>query len=134
MLPRSHFFAAARAGGARILPFHQVQALILNGRQVTGARVRDFRSRRAKTLSADLVINAAGPWAGQVAELAGVKAPVRPGPGVMFSVSGRLTNMVINRLQPAGQGDILVPQRNLTVIGTVELRLFPPDHGKVVPA
>ena len=100
----------------------------MNGRQVTGARVRDFRSRRAKTLSADLVINAAGPWAGQVAELAGVKAPVRPGPGVMFSVSGRLTNMVINRLQPAGQGDILVPQRNLTVIGTTVWLADDPDQ------
>jgi len=123
-----HFFAAALAGGARILPFHQVQDLVLNGRQVTGARVRDFRSRCAKTLPADLVINAAGPWAGQVAELAGGKVPVRPGPGVMFSVSGRLTNMVINRLQPAGQGDILVPQRNLTVIGTTVWLADDPDQ------
>ena len=67
--------------------------------------------------------------------MAGVDIPVRPGPGVMVSVSGRLTNMVINRLQPAGEGDILVPQRNLTVIGTTAWltddpdRVFPPsDH------
>jgi glycerol-3-phosphate dehydrogenase len=123
-----HFFAAARAGGARILPFHQVQSLNLNGRHVTGAHVRDLRSGRTKTLTADLAVNAAGPWSGQIAEFAGVKVPVRPGPGVMVSVSGRLTNMIINRLQPAGEGDILVPQRNLTVIGTTVWLAEDPDQ------
>lgn len=123
-----HFFAAAQANGVRILPFHQVAALILTGGQVTGARVQNFRSSCTKTFSADLVVNAAGPWAGQIAALAGVKIPVRPGPGVMVSVNGRLTNMVINRLQPAGEGDILVPQRNLTVIGTTVWLAEDPDR------
>jgi glycerol-3-phosphate dehydrogenase len=35
--------------------------------------------------------------------------------------------MVINRLQPAGEGDILVPQRNLTVIGTTAWLADDPD-------
>jgi glycerol-3-phosphate dehydrogenase len=113
-----HFFAAAAAGGACILPFHQVTGLVLAGAQVTAARVIDLRSQRSMTVAADLVVNAAGPWAGPIAALAGLKIPVRPGPGVMVAVRGRLTNMVINRLQPAGEGDILVPQRNLTVVGT----------------
>ena len=123
-----HFFAAAQAGGARILSFHKVEGLILTGGRLTGARVQDLRSGRSRTLPADLAVNAAGPWAGQIAALAGVKVPVRPGPGVMVSVNGRLTNMVINRLQPAGEGDILVPQRNLTVIGTTVWLADDPDQ------
>lgn len=123
-----HFFAAARANGARILPFHQVESLVVNGGRVTAARVRDLRSPSARIFAADLVVNAAGPWAGQIAALADLKVPVLPGPGVMLSVSGRLTNMVINRLQPAGEGDILVPQRNLTVIGTTVWLAKDPDR------
>ncbi len=128
-----HFLAAAHAGGARILPFHRVEGLVLNGRQVAGARVQDIRCGRLKTVSADLVVNAAGPWAAKTAELAGLQVPVRPGPGVMFSVAGRLTHMVLNRLQPAGEGDILVPQRNLTVIGTTAWLADDPDR-VVLPA
>ncbi len=123
-----HFFAGAQANGARILPFHRVAGLILTGGKVTGAQVQNFRSGRTNAFPADLVINAAGPWAGQIAALAGVKVPVRPGPGVMVSVYGRLTNMVINRLQPAGEGDILVPQRNLTVVGTTAWLAEDPDQ------
>lgn len=123
-----HFFAAAHAGGARILPFHRVEALAMNGRQIAGAKVRDIRSGRMKDFPADLVVNATGPWAGKTASLAAVDVPLRPGPGVMFSVGERLTNMVINRLQPAGEGDILVPQRNLTVIGTTAWLADDPDR------
>ena len=36
----------------------------------------------------------------------------------MVAVNGRLTNMVINRLHKADEGDIIVPQRQLTILGT----------------
>jgi len=36
----------------------------------------------------------------------------------MVALNTRLTNMVINRLHKAGEGDIIVPQRNLTILGT----------------
>jgi len=36
----------------------------------------------------------------------------------MVAVNTRLTNMVINRLHKAGEGDIIVPQRQLTILGT----------------
>jgi glycerol-3-phosphate dehydrogenase len=123
-----HFLAAAQAAGANIFPFHPVERLVLNGRQVVGAQVQDLRHRRIETIQADVVVNAAGAWAGQVGALAGVDIPVRPGPGVMVAVSGRLTHMVINRLQPAGEGDILVPQRNLTIIGTTAWLADDPDR------
>jgi glycerol-3-phosphate dehydrogenase len=36
----------------------------------------------------------------------------------MVAVEDRLVDMVINRLRPAGDGDIVVPQRRLTIAGT----------------
>lgn len=101
-----HFFATARANGAAVFPFCQVEGFRKSSRVVTGAWVLDLRSGRRRTLSADIIVNAAGPWAGKVAALAGLDVPVRPGPGVMVSLADRYCNMVINRLHPAGEGDI----------------------------
>jgi ABC-type glutathione transport system ATPase component len=69
-----------------------------------------------------MVVNAAGPWAGKLAALAGVSLPLQPGPGVMVAVEGRVTNMVINRLHPAGEGDIIIPQRRLSLLGTIRFK------------
>jgi glycerol-3-phosphate dehydrogenase len=74
-----------------------------------------------------MVVNAAGPWAGQLAALAGLSLPLQPGPGVMVAVEGRVTNMVINRLHPAGQGDIIIPQRRLSLLGTTLWLAKDPD-------
>ena len=63
--------------------------------------------------------------------MAGVRIPVRPGPGVMVSLDRRVVNRVINRLHPAGDGDIIVPQRNLSVLGTTAWLADDPDRVQV---
>lgn len=113
-----HFFASARSNGADIRPFSEITAIHRNGGMVTGVGVFNLKTHRNYDFQGDLIINAAGPWAGKIAALAGVDVPVQPGPGVMAAVSARVTNMVINRLHPAGEGDIIVPQRQLSVLGT----------------
>ena len=75
-----------------------------------------------------MVVNTAGPWAGKVAALADLEVPIRSGPGIMVSVAGGSSNMVVNRLHVAGEADILVPQRNLTVIGTTIWLADDPDQ------
>lgn len=122
-----HFFATARRNGADIRRFTEVVSLRLSGRTVIGVAALDHRTRCRFEVAADLVVNAAGPWAGGIAAMAGIDIPLQPGPGVMLSVAGRLTGRVVNRLQPAGEGDILVPQRNLTVLGTTAWLSDDPD-------
>lgn len=116
-LPLS-FLAAAKAGGARVRAFCPVTEVLVRGRAVAGVRLRDLASGREEEVGADLVVNAAGAWAGRVAALAGLEVPVQPGPGVMVAVRGRLVGRVLNRLRPAAEGDIVLPQRKLTVLGT----------------
>jgi len=122
------FLATAKHNGARILTYHQVTELVFRGRAVAGVRGRDHARNRDFTLTADLVVNAAGPWAEHIARLAGVDVPVVPSPGVLVAVYGRWTHMVINRLHRAGDGDIVVPQRTLSVIGTSSWVVDDPDH------
>lgn len=121
------FLATAKHNGAVIKPWTEVLALEVRNGAVTGARVRDHTSGREYTIGADIVVNAAGPWSGKIAAMAGVEVPVVPSPGVMVAVWGRLCNMVVNRLHPAGDGDIIVPQRALSIIGTSSWVVEDPD-------
>jgi len=122
------FFATAQANGAEILSHAEVTDLLVEGGAVGGARVRDHVTGRDATVPADLVVNATGPWSGSVARMAGVNVPIRPSPGVMLAVRGRLCNMVINRLHRSGDGDIVVPQRALSIVGTSSWTVEDPEE------
>lgn len=122
------FFATAKKNGTTIKTFHEVKSLIKENNTITGVVVRDHTTEKDETLHADLIINAAGPWSGRIANMADVNVPIKPSPGILLSLNGRLCNMVINHLAPSGDGDILVPQRALTVIGTSSWVVENPDN------
>jgi glycerol-3-phosphate dehydrogenase len=121
------FLATARLNGAIIRTHHEVTDLICSGQSVMGVKVKNFRTGKSETLGADLVINAAGPWAGNIAAMAGVKVPVSPTAGVMVTLDSRLNNMVLNRLNKPSDGDIIVPQRATSIIGTTSWKVEDPD-------
>lgn len=121
-LPLS-FLATAAARGARVRRFAEVVGFVERGGP--GVVARDRLAGRDLEVTGDVVVNAAGAWAGEVAALAGVSLPVRPAPGVMVAVVGRHVEMAVNRLHPAAEGDIVVPQRRLTVVGA---SLWLADH------
>lgn len=122
------FFATARRNGADIRPYHEVTAILRNGDTVTGVRTHSHIDGKDEEFGADIVVNATGAWAEIVGHLAGVHVPVQPNPGVMVAVKGRWCNMVFNRLAPSGDGDIIVPQRSLSVIGTTSWNTQDPDR------
>jgi glycerol-3-phosphate dehydrogenase len=122
------FFATAQQNGATVKTYTEVRAVLKQNDVVTGVRVTDHRSGQTYDIGADLVVNAAGPWCGKIAEMVGVEVPIRPSPGVMLALKGRLCNMVINRMTPSGDGDIVVPQRGLSVVGTSSWVVDDPDN------
>ena len=91
------FFATARHNSADIRPYAEVTGLLIHDRLVSGATVRDNLTGRSDTIRADIVVNATGPWSEKIAAMAGVAVPIRPSPGVLLALRGRLCNMVINR-------------------------------------
>lgn len=122
------FFATAQQHGAVIRTFTQVVGLRREDGAVTGVAYRDDVTGEEGVIAADLVVNAAGPWAQSVAEMAGVEVPVRCSPGVLVAVRGRWCDMVVNRLHRSGDGDIVLPQRGLSVIGTSSWVVDDPDE------
>ena len=121
------FFATAKHGGAGIHSYMEVEGLLVHDHLVSGAVVRDHVTGKEGEIRADIVVNATGPWAELIAAMAGVDVPIRPSPGVLLALRGRLSNMVINRMHKSGDGDIIVPQRALTIVGTSSWTVDDPD-------
>jgi glycerol-3-phosphate dehydrogenase len=125
---------SAEEHGARILTYHRVIDLSLDGQRVTGALVRNEQTGEELWIQAEVVVNAAGAWAGQVAALAGCDVRVLPGKGVMIAMNHRLVNTVVNRCKPPADGDILVPIRTACVIGTTDVHIADPDEAEITQA
>ncbi|POR05351.1 FAD-dependent oxidoreductase [Alkalispirochaeta sphaeroplastigenens] len=126
-----HFFATARAAGADIRTFTEVVGIHSRAGAVTGVRVLNHATQEESDIAADLVVSATGAWAEKVAALAGIHIPVTPAPGTMVAVKKRLNNMVVSHLHPAGDGDIIVPQRGLSIIGSTQWKTDDPDTVEV---
>lgn len=121
------FFATAKHNGADIRPYVEVTDLVVHGRVVSGAVVRDHVTGKDAEIRADVVVNATGPWSEKIARMAEVDVPIQPSPGVLLALRGRLCNMVVNRLHASGDGDIVVPQRGLSIVGTSSWTVDDPD-------
>jgi glycerol-3-phosphate dehydrogenase len=120
----------AQQRGARVLPYHAVTEVHRDGDAVTGARARDARTGEDVEIHAGVTVNATGAWAGQVADLAGIEGVrVLPGRGIMIAMNHRLVNTVINRCQLPTDGDIIVPIRTASVIGTTNEHTAPCAYG-----
>jgi glycerol-3-phosphate dehydrogenase len=107
--------------GARILTGLSVTALRLDGGRVVGGTLED-----GSLVEAEVVVNAAGAWAGRVAALAGCRVPARLSKGVMVAVAGRLVHRVVSRCRLPADGDILVPFGASTIMGTTDAPVTDP--------
>jgi glycerol-3-phosphate dehydrogenase len=122
---------SAEDHGAKVLPYHRVLDLELDGERVVGARVLSERSGDELRIHAKVVVNAAGAWAGQIADLAHCKVNVRAGMGLMIAMNHRLVNMCVNRCKRPADGDILLPLRTACVIGTTDVFVPDPDQTEI---
>lgn len=121
------FLASAKKYGAVVRPYNEVVGFRTENGEVRSVKVMDKTSLREYELEADFFVNATGAWAGRVASLAGLHVPVRPSPGVMVALDGRIGNRVFNRLNKPGDGDIIIHQRGTSVIGTTSWVVEDPD-------
>jgi glycerol-3-phosphate dehydrogenase len=118
--------------GGRVLPYHAAIAVHRDGDEVTGARVRDTRTGDEVDVEARVTVNAGGAWAGRIADMAGIEGVrILPGRGIMIAMNHRLVNTVVNRCQMPTDGDIIVPIRTVSVIGTTDAHTDDPDDHTV---
>lgn len=123
------FAASAKKHGAAFFPYHEVSGLTIDGQgNVNGIRFWNRAADQKDEAGADLIVNATGAWAGQVLQDSPARVDVTPTPGIMVAYNRRLVNRAINRLNMPGDGDILIPQRRMVVIGTTSYQVDEVDY------
>jgi glycerol-3-phosphate dehydrogenase len=128
---------AARQHGAQSLTYHEVVDLIVTGsageKRVAGAHLRHAVTGNLVEVYADITINAAGAWAGNIAQMAGIEVVILPSKGTMVAMNHRIVNTVINRCKMPSDGDIIVPSHTVAVLGTTSVTVTDPEYLKIEP-
>ena len=122
-----HNANAARKYGGELLTYHQVTAILQENGRITGVTARNTVTDEEVRIACAYVVNAAGSWSGQVAQLAGLDVRVAPDRGTLIAFNHRFTSRVINRLHKSSDGDIFVPHGSITILGTTSPPTDKPD-------
>ncbi len=119
--------AAGLQRGSQLLRFSQVTGFETHAGRIRSVQLRNTLTGRETNVRADVVVNASGAWAGQVAALAGIDIRIRYSKGSLLVTHHRIGQRVINRLRKATDGDILVPGGTVSILGTTSERCVSPD-------
>ncbi|MCE5334582.1 MAG: anaerobic glycerol-3-phosphate dehydrogenase subunit A [Desulfobacteraceae bacterium] len=121
----------ARAHGASLLTHSQVIGMHRDSGRIRSVRVRHLKTGAEIEIEAEQIVNASGPWIGEVAQLAGITLPVIWSKGSILITQQRISDRVISRLRPAGSGDIIVPGGTVSLLGTTSIRATRIEHPHV---
>ena len=113
--------------GGLLLTRHRVMEIVTSRGRCIGVRARDEATGEIKEIHGRVLVNATGAWANRVASLAGCEVPLSISKGSLVITNHRLTNLVINRLRPPADGDIVVPNEAVCLAGTTALTVQDPD-------
>ncbi len=119
--------------GGVVLLRHKLESLIRHQDCLVEAKIRDLSNDKSLRLSANLFINAAGPWSKTIATMAEIDLPLALGKGTLVAMSHRLVNTVINRCKPPSDGDIIVPVGTVSILGTTDVPVKEPTSEDIEP-
>ena len=121
----------SRTLGGEVLARHQVTGLDVSGGRINAVRVAGAEGERR--LEADVVVNAAGPWAARVARLAEQRVDLELTKGSILVFAHRFVCRAINRCRPPTSHDIMVPTGTVSLFGTTSEVVDDPDTTRVRP-
>lgn len=119
--------AHAQQLGATLRRHTQVTRLEIHRHRIQRAVLQDHVTGREITIEPEIVVNASGAWAGQVAALSGAAIEMLYSKGSLLVTQERISRRVINRLRMATDGDILAPGGTVSILGTTSERTASPD-------
>jgi glycerol-3-phosphate dehydrogenase len=126
--------ADAEARGSRVLVRHPMVGVERDGDRITAVRVHDQVAGEDRLIGCQWVVNAAGAWAGEIGRMAGVPIRMIAGKGVMVVMASRYVRGVVNACRKPADGDIIVPQHEVAILGTTSVQVDSPDDIAVAPA
>ena len=107
--------------GKEILAHAAVTRLIRSRDRITGVEASNLETGEPFTVGADFVVNAAGVWADKIARLADLTLPLGLSKGSMVVSNRRVSHRVIHRCRTPSDGDIVVPNHTVSILGTTSI-------------
>jgi len=111
----------AQERGGKALLHTEVIGFIIEGTRVCGVKCYDHWVREEVEIHCEIVINAAAAWGKKICRMAGTDLNLMPSKGSLIIMDYRVNNIVVNRLRPPGDADIVVPGDTVSLIGTTSL-------------
>ncbi len=117
---------SAENNGAKINTHTEVRDIEISNRRVQSLETQsDGKNRK---IEPGIVVNATGPWAEKIGELAGIDISMMPTKGVLTVAENPGTETILNRCRPTGNGDIVLPSSGKIIIGTTSEEVEDPDN------
>ncbi|MFB3884892.1 MAG: anaerobic glycerol-3-phosphate dehydrogenase subunit GlpA [Thermodesulfobacteriota bacterium] len=121
----------AEKHGAEFILHTEVVSLLKDRDKVKGVRVKDLLTEEEYPIHAPYLVNAAGAWANQFLKLAGLHVNLALSKGTLLVTNRRLSQRVINRCRPPSDGDIIVPNETVSILGTTSIRSEEVENSEV---
>ena len=112
----------AEKHGAKFILHTEVTSLLMDRDKIDGVRAKDLINGEEYLIHASYLINATGAWANQFLKLAGLHIDLALSKGTMLITNQRLNQRVINRCRLPSDGDIIVPNDTVSILGTTSIR------------
>lgn len=113
----------AERHGAKFLLHTEVTSFLIDKEKIKGIRAKDLFTGEEYQIEASFLINATGAWANQFLKMAGLQIPLALSKGTLLITNQRLNQRVINRCRPPSDGDIIVPNETVSILGTTSIRV-----------
>lgn len=123
----------AESHGAKFLLHTEITSLTLARNKVKGVRAKDLIHCEEYWIDTSYIINATGAWANHFLKLAGLRIGMALSKGSMLITNQRLNQRVINRCRPPSDGDIIVPNETVSILGTTSIRSEEAENFEVTP-
>lgn len=118
------FAAAADRAGAELANHAAAFEALKDGSRITGMRVRDAIGGTTFSVRARVTLNAAGPRAGEIMAMFGVRRPFPLVKAMNLVTSRPASDMALAALAPDGRTLTLVPWRGCAIVGTSQSATF----------
>jgi glycerol-3-phosphate dehydrogenase len=116
-------FHQAKELGCDLLRHSEVIGFQIEKSRIVATRLKSSLTGEEFLIRAEMVVNATGAWAKEIAAMAGCHIELLYSKGSLLVTHNRLTQRVINRLRPSSNADILVPGGTVSILGTTSIRI-----------
>ena len=124
----------AKEHGAKFLLRTEVTSILVNANRIRGVRAKDLIRGEEYSIDSSYIVNATGAWTNQLLKLAGLHVEMALSKGSMVITNQRFNQRVINRCRRPSDGDIIVPNDTVSIVGTTSIRAEEINNFEVTPS